>query len=63
MKAFRIPVGKLCAVALLLCTGFSSTVLTSCKENIDDSAFKISDKKQIMELLEADSTYSDIVKS
>ena len=62
MKAFRIPVGKLFASVLLLCTGFSSTILTSCKENIDDSAFKISDKKQIMELLEADSTYSDIVK-
>lgn len=63
MKAFHIQVGKLCAASLLLCPMLSPVMFTSCKENIDDSAYKISEKKQIMELLEADTaTYSGIIK-
>ena len=42
---------------------FTTLGLTSCKENVDDSAFHISDKKQVMEILEADTTqYSGINK-
>ena len=63
MKAFHIQVGKLCAASLMLCPMLSPVMFTSCKENIDDSAYKISDKKQIIELLEADTAnYSGIIQ-
>lgn len=51
--------------AIVLCGSgmLSTTTLTSCKESIDDSAFKISSKYKLIELLEADTTqYSGIIK-
>lgn len=64
MKTFGKLNHGLCLAALLCGTAMFSTItFTSCKENIDDSAFKISSKKLILELLEADTAqYSGIIK-
>lgn len=64
MKTFGRFTPGLFATALVCGAAMFTTLgLTSCKENVDDSAFYISDKKQVMELLEADTTqYSGIIK-
>ncbi len=55
---------KICAPLLAAFFGFASlTTIVGCKESIDESAYRVADKKQIIELLEADTAqYSDILK-
>lgn len=63
MNTFRKVTHALCAVALLCGAATITTTFTSCKENVDDSAYKISSKKLILELIKADTTqYSGILK-
>lgn len=64
MKTFGRFTPGLFATALVCGAAMFTTLgLTSCKESVDDSAFHISDKKQVMEILEADTTqYSGIIK-
>ena len=46
-----------------MATLFSPITFYSCKENIDESAYAIAEKKQIVELLESDTAqYSDFIK-
>ena len=46
-----------------MATLISPITFYSCKENIDESAYAIAEKKQIVELLESDTAqYSDFIK-
>lgn len=53
----------LCSTAVAMATLFSPITFYSCKENIDESAYAIAEKKQIVELLESDTAqYSNFIK-